>query len=106
MTLSNSSINEREAKASPHDKPAFVALTNSSNLDSDHGSREGKLEDGAFYDSAASNTDSILTGAEEKKLLRRIDWHLLPLLAAMYVVKTIDAQNVSISSCISSRCRN
>ena len=31
---------------------------------------------------------------EEKKLLRRIDWHLIPLLAVMYMVKTIDASNV------------
>lgn len=38
-----------------------------------------------------------LTAQEEKKLLRRIDWRLLPLLSVMYVVKTIDAQNVRLS---------
>jgi hypothetical protein len=80
---------------STHEKPALVALTDSSVPGSDHGSRENKLEDGAFYDSAASDISPTLSSADEKKLLRRIDWRLLPLLAAMYVIKTIDAQNVS-----------
>jgi hypothetical protein len=94
---STSSNDQRawNAKASLDDKPALVALTDSSDRASDHGSQEGKLEEGAFYNSTATNLSSSFTGAEEKKLLRRIDWHLLPLLAAMYVVKTIDAQNVS-----------
>jgi hypothetical protein len=89
------------AKASLDDKPTLVAITDSSGSASDRGSQEGKLEDGAFYNSTTANISSSLTGAEEKKLLGRIDWRLLPLLAAMYVVKTIDAQNVShlIQSC-------
>lgn len=36
-----------------------------------------------------------LTRAEEKKLMRRIDWHLLPLLALLYMIKTVDYINVS-----------
>ncbi|KAH8885818.1 putative pantothenate transporter [Thozetella sp. PMI_491] len=36
-----------------------------------------------------------LTSVEEKSLLRRIDWRLLPLLSLLYMVKTIDAANVS-----------
>lgn len=80
---------------STHEKPALVALTDSSLPGSDHGSQENKLENGVFYDSAASDISPTLSSADEKKLLRRIDWRLLPLLAAMYVVKTIDAQNVS-----------
>jgi hypothetical protein len=86
------SINKRDTKAPRDDKPALVASPNPS---SDHGSQEGKLEEGALYNGTASNASLVLTGAEEKKLLRRIDWRLLPLLSAMYVVKTIDAQNVS-----------
>ena len=84
---------DHPALYSSHEKPALVALTDSPS--SDHGSRENKLENGAFYDSAASDISPTLSGANEKKLLRRIDWRLLPLLAAMYVIKTIDAQNVS-----------
>lgn len=94
MSLSNSTIDQQETKLPLHDKPTLVASTDSSDPISHHGSQEGKLENGAFYGSTASNAGSIVSGAEEKKLLRRIDWRLLPLLAAMYVVKTIDAQNV------------
>ena len=84
---------DRPVTYSSHEKPALVALTDLPS--SDHGSREDKLENGAFYDSAKSDISPTLSGADEKKLLRRIDWRLLPLLAAMYVIKTIDAQNVS-----------
>ena len=85
--------NDRPAHWSSHEKPALVALTDSPG--SDHGSQENKLENGVLYDSAAPDVSPTLSGADEKKLLRRIDWRLLPLLAAMYVIKTIDAQNVS-----------
>lgn len=94
MTKSVSGIDQPQADYLPHDKPAF-ALADSSDPGSDHASQEKELEKGAFYDSAASDVGPILSSSDEKKLLRRIDWRLLPLLAAMYVVKTIDAQNVS-----------
>lgn len=87
--------NDHPALYPTHEKPALVALTGSSVPGSDHGSQDKKLENGAFYDSAACDISPTLSGADEKKLLRRIDWRLLPLLAAMYVIKTIDAQNVS-----------
>lgn len=35
-----------------------------------------------------------MSSTEEKKLLWRIDWHLIPLLSLIYMVKTIDAANV------------
>lgn len=91
--------NDQPGPYRTHEKPAFVALTDSPVPSSDHGSQENKLEKGAFYDGAASDIGSTLSSADEKKLLRRIDWRLLPLLAAMYVIKTIDAQNVSRLSC-------
>ncbi|KAJ4210974.1 hypothetical protein NW759_013005 [Fusarium solani] len=47
------------------------------------------------YDDSLMRARAALSSAEEKKLLRRIDWHLIPLLAIMYMVKTIDASNVS-----------
>lgn len=99
MTFSKAGVNQQQANVALDDKPALTDLTHSSVPSSSHGSQENKLEDGTFYDVAASRTTPILTGAEEKKLLRRIDWRLLPLLAAMYVVKTIDAQNVGHTSC-------
>lgn len=47
------------------------------------------------YDANLMRARVTLSNTEEKKLLRRIDWHLLPLLAVMYMLKTIDFQNVS-----------
>ena len=91
--------NDQPGTYATHEKPAFVALSDSPVPSSDHGSQENKLEKGVFYDSAASDIGPTLSSADEKKLLRRIDWRLLPLLAAMYVIKTIDAQNVSCLVC-------
>lgn len=63
--------------------------------------RQGKLLDGDDFQNEITGFDASHMGAratlsveEEKRLLRRIDWHLLPLLAVMYMVKTIDASNV------------
>lgn len=47
------------------------------------------------YDAALMSARAVLSSDEEKKLLRRIDWRLLPLLAIMYMIKTIDAANLS-----------
>lgn len=51
------------------------------------------------YDPTLMRARATLSSDEEKKLIRRIDWHLLPLLAVMYMVKTIDASNVQYLSC-------
>lgn len=77
------------------DKPNTLASTRSIDSPKDYDYQSGEVEKGAIPDSVTSNSRSSMSGAEEKRLLRRIDWRLLPLLAAMYVVKTIDAQNVS-----------
>ncbi|KAH8601958.1 major facilitator superfamily domain-containing protein [Bisporella sp. PMI_857] len=38
---------------------------------------------------------TLLTSEQEKKLLRRIDWHIMPLCALMFLMKNLDANNVS-----------
>lgn len=38
---------------------------------------------------------TALTAAEERKLIRRIDWRLIPLLSMLYLVKKIDENKVS-----------
>ncbi|KAI1076683.1 putative pantothenate transporter [Whalleya microplaca] len=38
---------------------------------------------------------TALTVDEEKKLLHRIDWHLMPLCALLYTIKNLDANSVS-----------
>ncbi|OQE36098.1 hypothetical protein PENCOP_c012G00483 [Penicillium coprophilum] len=47
------------------------------------------------YDATLMRARATLSSAEEKKLLRRIDWHLIPLLAVMYMLKSVDFSNVS-----------
>lgn len=38
---------------------------------------------------------TALTAAEERKLIRKVDWRLLPLLSMLYLMKKIDENNVS-----------
>lgn len=38
---------------------------------------------------------ALLSPAEEKKLMRKVDLHLMPLLALILMVKNLDANNVS-----------
>lgn len=38
---------------------------------------------------------SRFTPAQEKKLMRRIDWHLMPLCSIIFMFKQLDVQNVS-----------
>ena len=37
---------------------------------------------------------TLLTAEEEKKLLRRIDWHIMPLCSFMLMLKSMDADDV------------
>jgi hypothetical protein len=37
---------------------------------------------------------TALTAEEEKKLIRRVDWRLVPLLCLLYLMKKIDESNV------------
>ncbi|KAE8389547.1 major facilitator superfamily domain-containing protein [Aspergillus alliaceus] len=54
---------------------------------------EGELIPG--YDANLMRARATLSSAEEKKLLRRIDWHLIPLLAVIYMLKSVDFTNIS-----------
>lgn len=37
---------------------------------------------------------TLLTAEEEKKLLRRVDWHLMPLCSLIFLFKNLDSDNV------------
>lgn len=39
---------------------------------------------------------TALTTDQEKKLIRRVDWRLMPLLCMLYLVKKLDESNVSL----------
>jgi hypothetical protein len=49
------------------------------------------------YDAERMQARTALSYEQEKKLLRRVDWHVLPLLAIMYMLKSIDSSNVCIN---------
>lgn len=43
----------------------------------------------------AVQTTGFLTYAEERKLLRKVDWRLMPLLILLYLCKNLDVNNIS-----------
>jgi hypothetical protein len=56
----------------------------------------GKPNEGAIpgFDATLMGARGTLSSADEKKLLRRIDWRLIPLLAVIYMLKSVDFTNV------------
>ncbi|KAK8081132.1 pantothenate transporter [Apiospora hydei] len=46
-------------------------------------------------DDERSRARQLLTPEEEKKLLRHIDWHLMPLCSIIFIFKNLDSDNVS-----------
>lgn len=46
------------------------------------------------FNAAVMGARVTLSNVEEKKLLRRIDWRLIPLLSLMYMLKSVDYSNV------------
>lgn len=47
------------------------------------------------FQAASQGARTLLTAEEEKKLLRRIDWHLMPLCSLIFMFKNLDSDNVS-----------
>ncbi|KAJ4258054.1 hypothetical protein NW762_008194 [Fusarium torreyae] len=75
----------------PPEKNLYSTVARGDNLSSSEDVRDNITG----YDNALMKARANLSSQDEKKLLRRIDWHLIPLLAVMYMVKSIDASNVS-----------
>lgn len=46
------------------------------------------------YDPARMRARTSLTAEEEKRLLRRIDWHLMPICSIIFMFKNLDSDNV------------
>lgn len=55
----------------------------------------GSLTSIGGFESERMRARALLTAEQEKKLLRRIDWHIMPLCALMFLMKNLDANNVS-----------
>lgn len=67
-----------------------------------HYARRGSITEAAASDSSIEGYEAermaartLLSAAEEKRLLRKIDWHLMTLCSIMFLLKNIDADNVS-----------
>ncbi|KAJ5128414.1 hypothetical protein N7448_002133 [Penicillium atrosanguineum] len=84
-------------KVSSADEPSIPGRTNVHYVDRSKNGILPEYEDRAIpgYDANLMRLRATLSSAEEQRLLRRIDWHLLPLLAVMYMLKSVDASNVS-----------
>ena len=52
-------------------------------------------EDIAGYDAERMKARTLLTYQEEKKLLRRIDWHIMPWVSIMFLLKNVDYSNAA-----------
>jgi hypothetical protein len=93
--------------------PLYAEATRSLHDTTDHGTEglhfvtRGKViseDDGSDvaitgYDAHQMRARALLSYEEEKKLFRRIDWHLMPLMSIMYLLKNLDAANVGALSC-------
>lgn len=54
------------------------------------------------FDAERMRARTALTAEEERKLIRRIDWHLMPLCSLIFLFKNLDVDNVRMSSSVSS----
>lgn len=87
-------------------KPREVASSSLETVDGTAG-KEVNVQESAADDSTSgvglTDVDDertqarlLLTPDEEKRLLRRIDWHLMPLCSLIFLFKNLDSNNVSI----------
>lgn len=60
---------------------------------------EGAFEDDGSdiqgFDAERMRDSTLLSAQEEKKLLRRIDWRIMPLCSVMFLLKNLDSDNTS-----------
>lgn len=90
------------------EKPAFITQsTEGSDGEKDHihyvprsdAVLDDTISDDAItgYNPTLMRARATLSSEEEKKVIRKIDWRLIPLLSVIYMVKSIDATNVRLS---------
>ncbi|KAK6957938.1 hypothetical protein Daesc_000728 [Daldinia eschscholtzii] len=84
---------------------AVVDSSSSSVNDGFHHARRGEITDDTSagntidgYDAERMRARTALTAEEEKKLIRRIDWHLMPLCSIIFMFKNLDADNLGLTS--------
>jgi hypothetical protein len=95
---------ESKVEMGPVSQSVEVSLGSSSFEDGLHRAARGEIADVKAdetiqgFDAERMRARTVLTAEEEKKLMRRIDWRLMPLCSLMFLVKTLDVDNVSTPS--------
>jgi hypothetical protein len=92
------SLAKRHAR-SPHTVPVSFEQNNNLHLVDRNGvDYPEQICDGLIsgYDSIPIGARTALSSDEGKKLLSRIDWHLISLLAVIYMLKSVNFTNVSL----------
>ncbi|KUJ09089.1 pantothenate transporter [Mollisia scopiformis] len=56
---------------------------------------DGSDETITGYDAGQMRARALLSIGQEKKLFRKIDWHLMPLMSLIYLLKNLDAANAA-----------
>lgn len=100
-----------DTKTSPEETALPINETNSNNSSSDaevgHDAESRFVERGKEieelgpgrggdgFDAERMRARSLLTEAEEKALLRRIDWRIMTICSLLFLMKQLDADNVS-----------
>ena len=99
---------ESEGKSKDLGRTTAIDITSNTNSDATHElhfARRGEAlaeasssqESIDGYDPELMNGRTLLTAAEEKKLLRKIDWRLMTLCSLIFMFKNLDSNNVSVS---------
>ena len=66
-------------------------------MNTDHSAKPDTFADVKHDETVFNGTGVIeLDPHEEKKLIRKVDWRLLPILGALYAISLIDRTNVCI----------
>jgi hypothetical protein len=52
------------------------------------------------YDADRMRARTLLSEKEERKLMWKVDWHLMPLCSIMFLLKNMDYQNVGRDRCV------
>lgn len=96
----DTSSHDSETKHEPHQHTNPIA--DAATSDGLTVARRGDAVDDATAVQGADGFDaermrgrSLLTAAEEKALLRRIDWRIMPICSMLFLLKNLDMQNVS-----------
>ncbi|CAG8204537.1 unnamed protein product [Penicillium olsonii] len=97
---------ESEGKSKDLGRTTAIDITSNTNSDATHElhfARRGEAlaeasssqESIDGYDPELMNGRTLLTAAEEKKLLRKIDWRLMTLCSLIFMFKNLDSNNAS-----------